>query len=294
MNSDEMTLPMSGADSSINRREVAVMSSDPEVQAAVRLAQKLTGVLKPPRQADEIGRLGPYRILGVLGSGGMGVVLKAEDSELDRAVAIKVMKPELAAEAISCERFLREAKAVACLEHDHIVAIHHVGHEENVPYIVMPLLQGETLQGRLKVRELPLAEILRIGWQTAEGLEQAHRHGLIHRDVKPDNLWLEGNSGRVKVLDFGLAHVARKDADLTQSGVIMGTPAFMSPEQARGKPVNARSDLFSLGSVLYRLCTGQNPFRGDDSLAVLTALATETPKAPHEVNPAIPRDIWIW
>jgi hypothetical protein len=254
--------------------------------------------LAPPQEPDEIGRLGPYRVLRLLGAGGMGLVFAAEDPRLQRPVALKVMRPDLAANPRSRERFLREARAAAALRCDHVVTVYQVDEDGGVPFLAMELLEGETLEARLR-REgpLPLAEVLRIGREAAEGLAAAHGRGLVHRDVKPANIWLETRTGepgglsprcRVKLLDFGLARAASGSDHGTQPGVIVGTPSYMAPEQARGEAVDARSDLFSLGCVLYDLATGQPPFRGKDTLAVLSALATEEPPPPHELRPELP------
>jgi hypothetical protein len=244
--------------------------------------------LATPERPDEIGRLGPYRVLRVLGGGGMGIVFQAEDPQLQRCVALKVLKPALASVAANRERFLREARAVAALEHDHVVAIHQVGENRGVPFLAMPLLHGETLEERLQRQpRLPVAEAVRLGREVALALAAAHEHGLIHRDVKPANIWLEAGGDRVKVLDFGLVRGEADDTHLTQEGVVAGTPAYMAPEQVRGRP-GPRSDLFSLGCVLYRLCTGVPPFRGPDTMAVLAALAQDRPAPPHALNPAVP------
>ncbi len=229
-----------------------------------------------------------YRILRELGRGGMGVVYEAEDERLGRRVAIKVMGPAAAAKPEARERFLREARSVASLTHDHIVTILHVGEEAGVPYIAMPLLHGESLDDRLKsATPLPLTEAVRIARETAEGLAAAHAVSLIHRDIKPANLWLEGGR-RVKILDFGLARSAQGGEALTQSGLIVGTPAYMAPEQAAGKKVDHRADLFSLGAVVYQLVTARRPFDGPDVMAVLSSLANETPATASTVNPAVP------
>src|SRR5262245_5167376 len=197
----------------------------------------------------------------------MGVVFQGEDPKLGRQVAIKGMLPHLAGSKSSHERFLREARAAAALEHDHIVPIFHVDEDRGAPFIVMPFLKGEPLDRRLEAQgKLPIAEVLRIGRETAEGLAAAHEAGLIHRDIKPANLWLEGDKARVKILDFGLARASADQSQLTQTGAIIGTPAFMAPEQATGEKVGPQSDLFSLGCVLYRLCTGNMPFRGKDTI----------------------------
>ncbi|HVX63917.1 MAG TPA: serine/threonine-protein kinase, partial [Pirellulales bacterium] len=186
------------------------------------------------------------------------------------------------------------AQTLAAVNHDHVVSIFQVGEERNVPFIAMPFLQGESLEDRLKRDgKLPVAEVLRIGREIAEGLAAAHERGLIHRDVKPANIWLEAGrtSPRVKVLDFGLARPDAADVNLTHSAAILGTPAYMAPEQARGEAVDARADLFSLGCVLYRLATGEPPFKGNDPLTVMVALATVTPPAPESVAPDVPAEL---
>jgi formylglycine-generating enzyme required for sulfatase activity len=246
--------------------------------------------LSPAVQPDEIGRLGTYRVLKVLGAGGMGVVFQAEDPALKRKIALKAMLPSVAADASAKLRFLREAQAAAALEHDHIVRIFQVGEDCGVLYIAMPFLKGESLDDRLKRQpRLPIGEVLRIGRETASGLAAAHAQGLVHRDIKPANLWLEGDTGRVKILDFGLAKAASDAAQLTQSGVIVGTPAYMAPEQGGGRAPEPRSDLFSLGCVLYQACTGQPPFQGPDIIATLAALAIHHPPAPKEVRAQVPQ-----
>ncbi len=245
--------------------------------------------LAPPQAPGELGRLGPYRVLGVLGAGGMGIVFRAEDTQLRRPVALKVLAPELNADPANRQRFLREARAAAALKGDHVVTVHQVGEDRGLPYMALELLEGETLETRLRrAGRLPTAEVLRIGREICEGLAAAHERGLVHRDVKPANVWLEAPRGRVKLLDFGLALAARGDPRLTQSGAVVGTPAYLAPEQARGGTPDPRSDLFSLGCVLYRACTGQLPFRGSDTLAVLTALAVENPTPVRQLNPELP------
>jgi serine/threonine protein kinase len=245
--------------------------------------------LAPPQGPGELGRLGTYRVLRVLGVGGMGVVFQAEDPGLKRTVALKAMKPALAASDTARKRFLREAQATAALDHDHIVHIYQVGEDRGVPFLAMQLLKGQTLEDRLRrENKMPLAEVLRIGREVADGLAEAHQSGLIHRDIKPSNIWLAGDRQRVKILDFGLARAVADDAHLTQSGTVTGTPAYMAPEQAQGQQVDARSDLFSLGCVLYRLCTGEVPFRGANTMATLLAVVQTQPKPPRELDPDTP------
>ncbi len=250
----------------------------------------MLNLLEPAQRPGSLGRLAHYEVLEVLGRGGFGTVLKVFDEKLHRVVAIKVLATELAASGNARVRFLREARAAAAVRHDHIIDIHAVD-EAPLPHLVMEYIDGPTLQQKLdRCGPLPLKEILRIGIQIAEGLAAAHRHGLIHRDIKPANILLENGVERVKITDFGLARLA-DDASLTQSGLIAGTPQYMSPEQAEGQQVDPRSDLFSLGSVLYALCTGHSPFRADSTMAVLRRVCDETPRPIREVNGDIPE--WL-
>lgn len=220
----------------------------------------------------------------------MGIVFQAEDDQLRRPAALKVMRPELAAQDDARVRFLREARAAAALKHDHIVTIYQVGDESGVPFLAMECLSGRSLEEWLRPdRRATVAETLTIGKQIAKGLAAAHQLGLIHRDIKPANLWLEAPRGRIKVLDFGLARQADGEFTvLTQEGAVVGTPAFMAPEQARGESVDPRCDLFSLGCVLFRMLTGRLPFQGNTLYAVLAAIATETPPPITELNPGVP------
>jgi urea transport system substrate-binding protein len=232
--------------------------------------------------------LGAYRVLRMLGSGGMGTVWLAEDVSLGRQVALKTLRQELLGVPQARERFLREARAAAAINHDNIVTIYQVGQENDTPFIAMELLSGESLERFLQRTEhVPLAESLRIGRQVAEGLAAAHERGLIHRDIKPANLWME-NTGRVKILDFGLARPVDAQTDLTAMGEVLGTPRYMAPEQARGERVDFRGDLFSLGAVLYRLISGRAAFAGDSAMAVLTSLAVDRPKRLNELRSDVP------
>jgi serine/threonine protein kinase len=203
----------------------------------------------------------------------MGVVFRAEDPQLQRLVALKAMLPSLAASESARQRFLREARAAAAFHHDHIVPVHQVGEDRGIPFLAMQFLEGEALDERLKrEKKLPISEVLRIGREIALGLAAAHKRQMIHRDIKPANIWLEdlGERGlstprfRVKILDFGLARAAGEEGQLTQTGAIVGTPAYMAPEQAQSKSVDHRCDLFSLGCVLYRMAAGKQPFSGSD------------------------------
>jgi serine/threonine protein kinase len=218
----------------------------------------------------------------------MGIVFEAEDVHLRRQVALKVMRPALASSESARQRFLREARAAAGVKHDHVVTIYQVGQENGVPFLAMEYLEGEPLDKRLARGRLPIPKIMQIGREIAQGLAAAHERGLVHRDIKPANIWLEGETGRVKILDFGLARPVNEDVRLTQTGAVLGTPLFMAPEQAGGKSVDARSDLFSLGCVLYLLCTGRSPFTGGDLISILFAVATEQPQPPRDLNPEVP------
>ena len=278
-------------DVTLDQTGPAVETSDASAKAGPGgPARDILEWLNPAQTANEIGRLGRYRILRVLGAGGMGVVLEGEDPALKRRVALKVMQPRFASDVEARARFLREAEATARLEHEHIVTIHEVAEDphRSVAYLAMQLLKGEPLDARLK-REghLSPAECARIGREVAEGLAVAHAAGLIHRDVKPANVWLD-QRGKVKLLDFGLARPAEGESELSDSGQVVGTPAYMSPQQARAEHVDYRTDLFSLGVVLYRMATGEQPFRGPTVMAVLTSLAVDHPPPPREVNPAVP------
>src|SRR5436190_14079747 len=246
------------------------------------------GFLSPSDQPGSLGRLGHYEVQEVIGSGGMGNVLRAFDERLHRMVAIKVMAAPLATNAAARKRFQREARAAAAVCHDHIVTIHAVEESDEVPYLVMQCVSGLSLQQRIdRDGPLELHEILRIGMQTAAGLAAAHAQGLIHRDIKPANILLENGVERVKITDFGLARAAA-DASISQSGAIIGTPQYMAPDQARGEALDGRTDLFSLGSVLYAMCTGRAPFRAASSIAVLKRVCEEAPSPIREANADIP------
>jgi serine/threonine protein kinase len=248
--------------------------------------------LAPAQQNDELGRLGDYRVLKVLGVGGMGMVFKAEDIRLGRLVALKVMRPGVASKPQAKERFLREARATAAISHDHVVQIHQVGEDRGVPFIAMQYLAGQSLQTtftRLKI--LSPNDVARIGKEVAMGLAAAHDKGLIHRDIKPDNIWIEAETHRAKILDFGLARDLATDEALTQSGTILGTPRYMAPEQVTGGKVDHRTDLFSLGSMLYHLASGKPPFEGANIPALLFAITHSEPapleQIEKEIDPAL-------
>ena len=252
------------------------------------LAHEALGFLDPCDTPNRLGRLAYYEILEILGRGGMGIVLRGIDVKLNRVVAIKVMSPQLATDDQGRKRFLREAQAAAAISHQHVVAIHAVDEFKGLPYLVMEHVSGSSLQQKIDGGgPLELEPILRFGLQIALGLGAAHTHGLVHRDIKPANILLEEGNSRVKISDFGLARSVN-DVSVTQVGRVYGTPLFMSPEQAKGERVDQRSDLFSLGSVLYAMCTGRPPFRGESGFAVLKQVCDEAPRPIREVNPEIP------
>ena len=244
--------------------------------------------LNPSDDPRMMGRFGGYEIVGVIGCGGMGVVLKGHESALNRYVAIKVLAPHLAMSGAARARFSREGQSAASVVHQNVVAIHRVAEADGLPFLVMPYVGGESLQRRISDHgPLPVAAIVRVGLQVCRGLAAAHSQGLVHRDIKPANILLEQDVERVILTDFGLARAA-DDASMTNTGVLAGTPQYMSPEQARGERVDQRSDLFSLGSVLYTLCTGRPPFRSETSYGVLRKITDSTPRPIREINPDIP------
>ncbi len=236
--------------------------------------------------------IGSYQVVRLIGRGGMGSVYEAVDQLLHRRVALKVMLPYLAANSQHRARFLREARAAAHVEHDHVCPIYQVGEDRGVAYMAMPLLAGETLERRLLRGPLNPNQIIDVVEQIAKGLAAAHQAGLIHRDIKPANVWLESRldaAERVRLLDFGLAQMETEEPHLTQPGSIIGTPSYMSPEQARGRNVDGRTDLFSVGALLYELLTGQKAFVGDSPTAVLSSILVDHPKAPVEFVKACPK-----
>ncbi|OWK46388.1 protein kinase domain-containing protein [Fimbriiglobus ruber] len=266
-----------------------------------------TPFLLPPQGAGELGRLAGYRVIRLLGRGGMGFVFEAEDTLLVRPVGLKVLHPRAGRAPGARDRFLREARAMAAVKHDHIAVVHQVGLftapvGNEVPYLAMELLDGESLHAWMRAnRRPPVSWVVRIGRQVAGGLAAAHAAGLTHRDVKPSNLWLEvpprwkddpaddrpafGSVARVKIIDFGLA--ASSNLDPADHDGIGGTPAYMAPEQFRGGPIDGRVDLFALGCVLYELATGEHPFPGRGT--VPTTGTGDPPPAPaHDLNPAVP------
>jgi Tol biopolymer transport system component len=247
-------------------------------------------------------RLGPYEIVGALGAGGMGEVYRARDTRLGREVAVKVLPAHLSADAALKARFDREAKTISGLNHPNICVLHDVGSQEGVDYLVMELVDGETLAGRLAKGPIPIEQVLKIGREMAEALDKAHRSGIIHRDLKPGNIMLTKTGA--KLMDFGLARPATKEASLatltavespsspvTQQGMVVGTFQYMSPEQVEGKDLDARSDIFSLGAVLYEMVTGRRAFEGKSQLSVASAILEKEPAPISAVKPLAPANL---
>jgi serine/threonine protein kinase len=274
--------------------EVATMLRPDDLDDALALREECSTEdfvvehLEPSDDPTVLGRIGAYDVLDVIGRGGMGVVLKGFDRELKRFVAIKALAPHLAHNALARKRFAREAQAAAAIVNLHVIAIHQVQPSGPLPYLVMPLLNGESLAQRMAAHgTLELKEILRIGMQAAHGLAAAHGQGLVHRDIKPANILLEKGVERAVLTDFGLARTA-DDVSMTRWGIIAGTPEYMSPEQARGEALDGRSDLFSLGCVLYEMATGVSPFRADSTMATLRRIVDEKPVAMASRIPDLP------
>jgi len=253
-------------------------------------AESALSLLQPSQKAGSLGRLAHYDVLEVLGNGGFGTVVKAFDEKLQRFVAIKLMSPLLAATSAARKRFMREARSAAAVRHENVIAIHAV-EDQPIPYLVMDYIAGRTLQQKVDATgPLELIDVLKIGRQIAAGLAAAHAMGLIHRDIKPGNVLLEDGVEHVKITDFGLARAA-DDASITQSGLVAGTPMYMAPEQAIGETTDQRADLFSLGSVLYTMCSGRPPFRAANTLAVLKRVVEDTPRPIREIIPEVPE--WL-
>ena len=229
-----------------------------------------------------------YRIISHIGAGGMGTVYLAEDTNLKRRVALKFLTPDAAASPEAAARLLREARAASALDHPHIATIYEIGDHAGQPFIAMAHYEGETLAARLAHGPLPIAEVVRIVTQVADALDAAHAAGIVHRDLKPSNLILT-TTGQVKVLDFGIAkmEIGETVTQLTHAGNTVGTAAYMSPEQAGGEAVDARSDLWSLGVVAYEMLAGRPPFKGTNALGIIHAVLTATPAPVRTLRPDV-------
>src|SRR5499425_3153909 len=242
--------------------------------------------------------LGPYEITTQLGAGGMGEVYRARDTRLERSVAIKILPEQLSKDPVRKQRFEREAKTVSSLNHPHICVLHDIGSQDGVDFLVMECVEGETLAKRLEKGPLPMEQVLKFGAQIADVLDKAHRSGVVHRDLKPGNIMLTPTG--TKLLDFGLAKpavalvsgstltVAARPSPMTQEGTVVGTFQYMSPEQVEGKELDGRSDIFSLGAVLYEMLTGKKAFEGKSQLSVASAILEKEPEAISALKPLTP------
>jgi len=228
---------------------------------------------------------GRYQIIKELGKGSMGVVYEAYDPLFDRRVALKVLRPDRVSSGAFAQRFLKEAKAVGRLYHSNIVVAHDKGEDHGTVYLSMEYIEGKPLNEVLQSQKLTLEEALRIGVQVADALDYAHGKGIVHRDIKPSNIIVQPD-GNIKITDFGIARIEDPMAtQQTQAGEILGTPAYMSPEQVLGQAVDGRSDLFSLGVILYELLTHQRPFSGESLATIFHSITHEDPRKPEELNP---------
>src|SRR5215831_12116602 len=243
-------------------------------------------------------KLGPYEVKGPLGAGGMGEVYQARDTRLERTVAIKILPTQLSNDPVRKQRFEREAKTISSLNHPHICTLHDIGSQDGVDYLVMECVEGETVAKRLEKGPLPLEQVLKYGAQIADALDKAHRAGIVHRDLKPGNIML--TPAGAKLLDFGLARPAESlssattiagvapSSPVTAEGTIVGTFQYMSPEQVEGRELDGRSDIFSLGAVLYEMVTGKRAFEGRSQLSVASAILEREPPAINSVKPLTP------
>ena len=294
---DEIRTSMSGIATSSADTPPEGTSSVADTDGGVAFVPvKPTGDLEFLEASDDpayIGKLHHFQIARVIGRGGMGIVLEAFDTHLQRSVAVKVLNPQYQSNDIAKQRFCREGRAAAAIAHEHVVPMYQVAkaNEGEVAYLVMQMIEGDTLENRLRDGQpLPPNEVARIAMQTAAGLSAAHKRDMVHRDIKPANILIEAETNRVKLTDFGLARTT-DDVKLTKTGMVTGTPLYMSPEQTLGETADERSDLFSLGAVMYEMATGVAPFQAPSALGVMQNIMNVTPDAPHKVNAGITRPL---
>ncbi|EMI57655.1 WD40 repeat domain-containing serine/threonine protein kinase [Rhodopirellula sallentina] len=264
----------------------------PHIPASTNQPEDLS-FLEPSDDPAYHGKLQHFQIARVIGRGGMGVVLEGFDTHLQRSVAIKVLNAQYQQNDLARQRFCREGRAAAAISHEHVVQMFQVAkaNDDGIAYLVMQLIEGETLENRLREgQSLPPNEVARIGMQTAAGLSAAHKRGMVHRDIKPANIMIESETNRVKLTDFGLARTA-DDVKLTKTGMVTGTPLYMSPEQSVGEEADERSDLFSLGAVMYEMATGVPPFQAPSALGVMQRIVNHHPEPPHKINPSVTRPL---
>ncbi len=245
--------------------------------------------LDPPQRDGELGRLGPYRVLELLGQGGMGAVFHARDGRLKRHVALKMMQKKWAATVVGRKRFVEEARSMAAVHHDNVATVFEVGVHRGVPFMAMEMLKGQPLDEWIKAtNQFSYQEVLRLALEVARGLAAAHACGIIHRDIKPANIWIEEPTGRAKILDFGLAIAGSSFDRFSARGSVLGSPAYLSPEQSRGEPLDDRTDLYSLGVVLYQMSAGRLPLDAKTIPEQLIYNICRQPVPLHQRNPNIP------
>ncbi|TWT49228.1 Serine/threonine-protein kinase Pkn1 [Rubripirellula amarantea] len=248
--------------------------------------------LKPTNREGELGTLAHYRVIRELGRGGMGFVFEAEDTKLKRPVALKVMNQKISAVPGSRKRFISEARAMAAVHHDNVATIFEVGESNGTPFMAMEMLKGETMESfNKREQRLSYEEIIQFATEIARGLGAAHARGIVHRDIKPANIWIESETNRIKILDFGLALASTPVDQIAGRGAVIGTPGYLSPEQARSDPLDDRSDLYSFGVVLYELCTGQLPIQSKSIHEQLISILAHRPKPISELNPEMPQPL---
>ncbi|MBL0147860.1 MAG: protein kinase [Ideonella sp.] len=298
VNTTPPPLPSPAADATPTMPTIPDASAAPASGSGLLDASRLlTGTLPGKREAEgaDIRRVGRYEILERIGRGGMATVFKAHDPGIGRDVAIKFLHPSLCEDEGCRTRFLREAGAAGRLSHPNIAVVHDVGEIDGRPYMAMELLTGESLADELEEKKtLPVREVVTVGIELARALDFAHAKGIVHRDIKPGNILRLRDSRTIKVTDFGIAHIdnpSDDSTDRTRVGDILGTPQYMSPEQARGDRIDGRSDLFSAGIVLYQMLTGQRPFRGDNLVAVATKIANEDPPPIDKQRQGVPASL---
>jgi len=234
---------------------------------------------------------GRYQIVGELGKGSMGVVYKAYDPQIDRTIALKVLRPDRVTSKAFVERFLKEARAIGRLSHPNIVTVYDIGQDHGTVFIAMEMLEGLALSDIIRQGSVPILKIIDIVTQVANALDYAHQRGIVHRDIKPSNIIID-SAHCVKLTDFGIAHI--EDPNMpsqTQAGEILGTPAYMSPEQVLGRPVQGSADIFSLGIIMYEMVSGDRPFKGENLSAIFHAITSYNPEPPHKLNPEVPKEL---
>jgi eukaryotic-like serine/threonine-protein kinase len=272
------------------RMAAGSLQDDVPVAASSPSSTLPPGAMLDDAQVRQVGR---YRVQSRLGRGGMATVYRAHDPSIGRDVAIKFLHPSMSEDTECRVRFLRESRAAGGLSHPNIVVVHDVGEIEGRPYMAMELVNGTTLSDLLeKTKTLPVRDVVAIGLQLAQALEYAHSRGIVHRDIKPGNIMLLADGQSIKVADFGIAHIEDGSGEQrTMVGAVLGTPQYMSPEQTRGDKIDGRSDLFSVGIVLYQMLAGERPFRGESLVAVATKIASEEPTALSQKRPGLPASL---